>query len=318
MRADRLVAILMMLQTRGQVTAIEVAVELEVSERTARRDLDALAMSGVPVYSQQGRNGGWRLAGGGRTDLSGLTATEAQALFLLAGPRATTPQQRAALRKLVRAMPEPFRERVEAARTAVIHDPTGWAGDRVDRRRPPMLDTIESAVIDARQIDIAYRDRVGNESTRRVHPLGLATKGLSWYLIADTAGGMRTFRVDRVHTATPTDQPVVRPDGFSLAAAWALVSDRIEEMRSPAHARLSAPPEALGYLRYAFGARLQVGPPGPDGRIELEVRGHSVDAIARDLARFGSMVEVTEPSDVRAELARLGRQLVECYEPGSD
>ena len=86
MRADRLVATLLLLQSRGRVTAAEVAAELEVSERTARRDLEALAMAGIPVYSQQGRGGGWSLLGGSRTDLSGLTAAEAQALFLVAGP----------------------------------------------------------------------------------------------------------------------------------------------------------------------------------------------------------------------------------------
>ena len=86
MRADRLVAILLMLQSKGQVTAAEVAEELEVSERTARRDLDALGVAGLPIYSLQGRGGGWRLAGGGKTDLSGLTAAEARALFLVAGP----------------------------------------------------------------------------------------------------------------------------------------------------------------------------------------------------------------------------------------
>lgn len=65
MRADRLVAILLMLQARGHVTAAQVAEELEISERTARRDLDALGMAGLPIYSRQGRNGGWELAGGG-------------------------------------------------------------------------------------------------------------------------------------------------------------------------------------------------------------------------------------------------------------
>src|SRR3954468_24516200 len=129
MRADRLVAILLMLQTRGQVTAAEVAQELEVSERTARRDLDALGMAGLPIYSLQGRNGGWRLAGGGRPDLSGLTAAEARALFLVAGPSSSaTPQVKAALRKLVRALPEPLRPSAEAASTAVVVDPTGWDG----------------------------------------------------------------------------------------------------------------------------------------------------------------------------------------------
>src|SRR6266480_1514952 len=119
MRADRLVAILLMLQSRGQVTAAEVADELEISERTARRDLEALGMAGMPIYSRQGRNGGWQLAGGGRTDLSGLKAAEARALFLVAGPSSSaTPQVRAALRKLVRALPESFRVRAEAAAAA--------------------------------------------------------------------------------------------------------------------------------------------------------------------------------------------------------
>src|SRR5438093_12320196 len=130
MRADRLVAILLMLQSRGQVTAAEVAVELEVSERTARRDLEALGVAGLPIYSQQGRNGGWRLAGGGRTDLSGLTAGEARALFLVAGSGSVsaTPQVKAALRKLVRALPEPLRASAEAASGAVVFDPHEWDG----------------------------------------------------------------------------------------------------------------------------------------------------------------------------------------------
>ena len=77
MRADRLVATLLFLQARGRVTAAEVAAELEVSVKTARRDLEALSIAGIPVYPQRGRNGGWALVGGARTDLSGLTAAEA-------------------------------------------------------------------------------------------------------------------------------------------------------------------------------------------------------------------------------------------------
>ena len=93
MRADRLVATLLLLQARGRVTAAEVAKELEVSLRTARRDLEALSVAGIPVYSQTGRGGGWSLVGGARTDLSGLTAAEARALFLVAGPSAAVTRE---------------------------------------------------------------------------------------------------------------------------------------------------------------------------------------------------------------------------------
>ena len=119
MRADRLVATVLLMQSRGRVTAAELAAELEISVATARRDLEALSAAGVPVYPQQGRGGGWQLVGGARTDLSGLTAAEAQALFLLAGPAASSaPEVKSALRKLVRALPRTFRADAEAAATS--------------------------------------------------------------------------------------------------------------------------------------------------------------------------------------------------------
>src|SRR5580700_3500913 len=114
MRADRLVATLLVLQARGRITAQELAQELEVSVRTARRDLEGLAQSGVPVYSQPGRGGGWTLIGGAKTDLSGLTEAEARTLFLVAGPSAATPEVKAALRKLMQALPSTFRSDAEA------------------------------------------------------------------------------------------------------------------------------------------------------------------------------------------------------------
>ena len=173
MRADRLVAILLMLQARGQVTAAEVAEELEVSERTARRDLDALGVAGLPIYSTQGRNGGWRLAGGGRTDLSGLTASEARALFLVAGPSSSaTPEVKAALRKLVRALPEPFRDHAEAASTAVVIDPAGWDRPTRPRRTPPLLDAIQRAVVEGLQVTF----ELPGARRRHQHPRGPSSR----------------------------------------------------------------------------------------------------------------------------------------------
>src|SRR3954471_6919116 len=190
MRADRLVAALLILQSRGRVTAAELAEELEISERTARRDLDALAAAGLPVYSQQGRGGGWALLGGARTDLSGLNAAEARALFLVAGPSsAATPELKAALRKLVRALPETFRSEAEAASTAVIIDNSPWGRRDNPRPTPQYLDDLQNAVIEGAQVTLGYVGREGAPSTRVVHPLGLATKGPRWYLVADTDAG---------------------------------------------------------------------------------------------------------------------------------
>ena len=147
-----------LLQARGQVTAAEVATELEMSERTARRDLEALGMAGLPVYSQPGRNGGWRLAGGGRTDLSGLNAAEARALFLVAGTSSATPEVKAALRKLVRALPASFRDSAEAAASAVVVDPVGWDTPTRHAARPPEhLDAVQRAVVESEQVRVGLR-----------------------------------------------------------------------------------------------------------------------------------------------------------------
>lgn len=314
MRADRLVATLLLLQRRGQVTAAEVAEELEVSERTARRDLEALGLAGLPIYSVQGRGGGWRLAGDGRTDLTGLSAAEARALFLVAGPSsAATPEVRGALRKLVRALPEGLRAQAEAASAALVVDPRPWGEARVERPAPPHLDALQAAVIDGVQVVLGYvaRDRAASE--RVVHPLGLASKGPVWYLVAHTDAGQRTFRVDRVTSVVRTDEPAVRPEGFDLATAWAEIADEVDGHRFPLRVRALAEPGIVGVLRMMFSSRLSIGPTADDGRVEVEVRGQWVDATAGELAGLGARVEVLEPAEVRDRLSTVAAELVALY-----
>ncbi len=311
-----------MLQARGQVTAAEVAEELEVSERTARRDLDALGVAGLPIYSLQGRNGGWRLAGGGRTDLSGLTGPEARALFLLAGPSSSaTPEIKAALRKLVRALPESFRTDAEAASTAVIIDPVGWDHAGPPRRLPPLLDTVQDAVIDGEQVVLRYTARDRAVSSRVVHPLGVAAKGPAWYLVAATDAGLRSFRVDRITSMERNGQPVVRPEGFRLADAWRLIADEVDTRRTPVQATARVRADAVGLCRFVFGNRVRIGPAGDDGRVEVELRGHSTRSLAGELAGMGGAVEVVDPADLRRQLAAIAVELVELYVkagPGDD
>jgi predicted DNA-binding transcriptional regulator YafY len=231
MRADRLVAALLLLQRRGRVTATELARELEVSVATARRDFEALSAAGIPVYPQPGRGGGWSLVGGARTDLSGLSAAEAQALFLLVGPAAVSDEAKGALRKLVQALPQTFRADAEAAASATVIDPAGW-GER-DRGHPPLVDRLQAAVIRRRKVRLTYTSAARARSERLVDPWGLVAKDEIWYLIAGTDRGQRTFRVDRIIQAEQTDQPASRPDGFILASAWEPV---VAELNNTAHA----------------------------------------------------------------------------------
>ena len=314
MRADRLVAILLLLQQREQVTASEVALELEVSERTARRDLEALSVAGLPVYSVAGRGGGWRLLGGARTDLSGLTASEARALFLVAGPASTaTPAVKSALRKLVRALPAPFREQAEAAATSVVVDPRHWGSGQPAPRPPRFLDDLQEAVIGGVQVRLGYIDRNGSETGRTVHPLGIVAKGPTWYLVSNTESGRRTFRIDRVSSVECTDDPVQRPEKFDLAESWREIADEVDRRRTPLEVEAMCAPDGLGLLRMMLGGRLEVGGSTPDGRIAIVIRGRNEYALAGELAWLTDWLEVTGPQGVRDHLASIGGALVARY-----
>ncbi len=308
MRADRLVATLLFLQARGRVTAAEVAAELEVSVKTARRDLEALSIAGIPVYSQAGRGGGWALVGGARTDLSGLTAAEARTLFLVAGPSsAVTPAAKAALRKLVRALPETFRAEAEKAASAIVLDPARWGGKAPST--PPHLEALQHAVIEGVQIRLGYTDARGSVSERIVHPLGLVSKGTTWYLVGDTDAGRRTFRVWRVRSVELTAEPAVRPPGFDLQRAWDEIVTTLDERRGLRHVHALADPEAIKWLRSQFGTRVTFGDAEADGRVNVDIAFPAThEDPARELAAYADSLEVLDP-EVRGRMAELGRML---------
>jgi predicted DNA-binding transcriptional regulator YafY len=316
MRADRLVATLLLMQSRGRVTAAELADELEVSVATARRDLEALSAAGIPVYPQPGRGGGWALVGGARTDLSGLSSNEAQALFLLVGPAAAVSgEAKAALRKLVRALPQTFRAEAEAAAGATMIDPTRW-GER-DRRRPELVDQLQSAVVRRRRVRLIYVNGARERSERLVDPWGLVDKDDTWYLIAGTERGRRTFRVDRIAEAETTDQPADRPDDFELAAAWEEVVGKMEERRSTTWATVLIEAKFVRILRDHSGRHCHTEGEADDGRTRVRLAAPTPLDIARNLAGWGADVEVLEPPSVRDELARIGIELAGRYAGGA-
>jgi predicted DNA-binding transcriptional regulator YafY len=243
-----------------------------------------------------------------------LTAAEVRALFLVAGPAsAATPAVRSALRKLVRALPEPFRAQAEAASSSVVVDPRGWGSSRVEHRAPHHLDAVQDAVVRGVQVRLGYVDAAGAASERTVHPLGVVAQGASWYLVGDTAAGRRTFRVDRVSVVEPTDDPVRRPDDFDLAAAWRAVADEVDRSRTPLAVRVLCTPDGLDVLRIGFGGRLDVGAATADGRVEVAIRGRDERTVAGELAGLVEWVEVVDPPGVREHLAATGAALVARY-----
>lgn len=314
MRADRLVATLLILQARGRVTAAELAGELEVSVATARRDLDALSTAGIPVYPQPGRGGGWQLLGGARTDLTGLTASEARALFLLVGPATSgTPDARSALRKLLRALPSTFRAEAEVAADAVVVDPARWGASGATR--PALVDTLEAAVVGRRAVRMRYRSRGNPPTPRQVEPLGLVDKDGAWYLVATTDAGRRTFRIDRMSDVEVTDEPAERPAGFALAAAWDEVVETVEQGRGGVTATVVAREPYARVLRGQFGRQAVTVGAVDDDRVRLRLSSRTAGMIAERIAGWGALIDVEGPPEVRAELARIVAELIERHGP---
>lgn len=312
MRADRLVAALLMMQSKGRITAAELAAELEISVATARRDLEALAASGVPVYPQPGRGGGWTLVGGARTDLSGFTAPEARALFLLAGRASEeAPELRSALRKLLRALPVGFRADAEAAADAVVVDAARW-GER-SRELPELVETLQDAVVRRRKVRLAYSNRARDRSERLVDPWGLVDKDDIWYLVAGTDDGQRTFRVDRMESAEVLDEPADRPAGFDLERTWFSVVLEIEARRALVSATVLVAEEHLSVLRSHFGRHCEIVHSLVGGPARVTVSAPTALDIAQRLAGWGGRLELVGSEPVRAELARIAAELAQRY-----
>ncbi|MFG2454284.1 helix-turn-helix transcriptional regulator [Streptomyces sp. NPDC048512] len=307
MKSDRLLSILLLLQTRGRVPAHELADRLEVSVRTIYRDVEALSTSGVPVYAERGRHGGIELLAGFRTDVTGLTADESRALFVLAaqGAHAALGLDAAldsALRKVMAALPAPFRPAAEVTGRRILVDATRWKGGA---QRAVDLDVLQDAVFTDRRLRLRYRH--GGEAEPRtytVDPYGLVSKAGVWYLVADRRGAPRLFRADRIGAATLLPDPVRRRPGVELAHAWEVLRRQVEERPGDVEVTVRVRRSHLDMF-VRLNAAVLTEPPEDDGTDEWVIARLSHGSVreARTLLAFGDAVEVLAPAAARAELA---------------
>jgi len=320
MRSDRLLAILLLLQTRGRCTAPDLAEELEVSVRTIYRDVDALSSAGVPVYTEQGRGGGILLLPGYRTDATGLTAHEAQALFTFSGRGVLTDPStdghlQAAFRKLLAALPVEQRPAAERTEQRILVEPQGW-GRRTET--VPHLGVLQQAVISDRQVRVRYR-RPGREpSEYTLDPVGLVSKAGTWYLVACREGEPRMYRAGRVEHAELGDAAALPPDLPPLARLWDQMRSEFErpgtgltvEVRV-AHAR------SAGVMRGAAG-QVTAEPerrPDPDhpGDDIVSLMYRNAQHARWSLLGYCAEHEVVGPPEVREELAESARAILARY-----
>ena len=318
MRADRLLSIVLLLQTHRHLTAGALAERLEVSERTIHRDMEALSGAGIPVVAERGIGGGWSILGEYRTDLTGLNESEIQSLFVTQSPKvlADLKLQKAsegALLKLLAALPAIHRRGAERVRQRIYIDSKGWAQSE---ESVPLLPVLQDAVWNEHKLRITYERGPGCEAVERVlNPLGLVAKGNAWYLVAGVDEYIRSYRIARISSAEILDTPSQTPPEFDLAGYWEQSAKTFKSTLPSYVATFRVSPSVFPRLRFA-GRFARVGDvieTSADGWHTLTV-GFDVEEMACEYALgFGANLEVLEPISLRHRVVEMAGEVVRVY-----
>lgn len=316
MRASRLLSILILLQLRGRLTAADLSAEFEVSERTIYRDVDALSAAGVPVYGDRGPGGGFQLLDGYRTQLTGLSAGEAEAMAMigLPGPAAELgigTATSAARNKLLAALPGSGGALADRMAARFHLDAVDWyrGGEAL-----PHLPAIARAVLDQNELTMRYESWQGVRDWT-TQPLGLVLKAGIWYLAARGGGKIRIFRLSNISAPQIGETVFVRPDDFNLATWWQAEQGRFEAELFTTTATVRASPDGCKRLaaQSPRGAEAvaAAGRPAADGWCDMTMQVEDSDHGARDMLALGAEVEVMAPASFRDRIAALAGQIAE-------
>jgi predicted DNA-binding transcriptional regulator YafY len=321
MRADRLLSLVLLLQVHGRRTARELAEQLEVSERTIARDLEALSGAGVPLVAERGPGGGWRLLEGYRTSLTGMTTPEVQALFLAgtAGPLRELGLGKvldSVFLKLLAALPDLQRGDAERARQRLHVDAVPWYRSS---EAAPHLPLLQDAVWQDRRLRLTYGRGDGPAFERVVEPYGLVVKGNIWYLVACADGQMRTYRVARMQDVVLLEEHFPRDAAFDLAAYWtaSVAEFRAGVPRYPLTIRVS--PAGLPTLPRRLGrtdlATVEpTGPPDANGWRTLDLEFDTLEEARAGILQLGASVEVLEPAELREAIRETIGEMATLYQ----
>ncbi|WP_321447573.1 YafY family protein [uncultured Cohaesibacter sp.] len=319
MRASRLLNILTTLQASGRATAAKLAKENEVSLRTIYRDIDALSAAGIPVYSERGPEGGYKLLEGYRVRLNGMSSREAEALFFsgMSGPATILGLGSilaTAQNKLMVALPENLREGAEQMRQRFHLDTSAW---HQETEEPQYIREIADAVWRSSIIQMTYRSWHA-EKDRSACPMGLILKNGAWYMAAMTEGVVKTYRVSRILKLETTPQTFTRPRNFDLATYWQENARRLEKELYPHVAKLRVSERGLHILRGIspsyVRAHMKISAPDADGSRIVVLPSGTQDQAVHEFLHLGHEIEVLEPRQLREAMADVAQSMAALYE----
>ncbi|MFD2656939.1 helix-turn-helix transcriptional regulator [Gracilibacillus thailandensis] len=317
MRADRLMNIMILLQNRGKMTAKELANELEVSDRTILRDMDALSTAGIPVVSDRGKEGGWRLLDNFRSKLSGLNMDDMKSLFLFPSGKlledlGLNSQALDTRHKLLAAIPGTYRDEAQAMWERIHIDSGTW---RQSKEKAHALKTVQQAVWESKKLKIDYEQVDGKQKERLIEPLGLVAKGNKWYLVASRDGELRNYRVSRIHSTKIENETFSRPLHFNLAAYWEQSKVEFIQKLPKYDVQVEIHPEIMKRINFTgkFVQVIDTENQHENEWIPATLRFNDKQEAIEFILGFANKIKVVSPNDLPDKVVSLAKSVIDFY-----
>lgn len=317
MRADRLISILLLLQNHGKMTTKALANELEVTERTIHRDMEALSAAGIPVLAERGKHGGWRLVDEYRTRLTGLKDNELKTLFLspsfqLLSDLGYTKDWKEARQKLLAALPNTVQSQADNLWNRIHIDIDSW---KQSSQETTALGLLQQAIWEERKIRIAYEKANKETSVRIIEPLGLVAKGRTWYLIAVSNTDLKNFRVSRIKSVELTHESFVRPTNFELANYWNKSKQNFVQSLPVFEVELEASPAISQRLSFSgrFAQVVSTSTPSKNGWIPVKMSFDTKQEAASYIVGFGDQLKIINPSSLIESVREIAESAISLY-----
>ncbi|MGR3762871.1 helix-turn-helix transcriptional regulator [Rossellomorea sp. NS-SX7] len=318
MRGDRLISILLLLQSHGRMTAGELSEKLEVSERTIYRDMEALSGTGIPVVAERGKNGGWSLLEDYKTDLTGLKESEIRTLFLspsahLLEDLGLTRTSEEARNKLIASLPSSYRENAKDVWNRIHIDTRSW---RRQKEKAASFEVLKRAIWKEHKLNITYQRADGQTDDRIVSPLGLVAKGDLWYMIAAKENGdIRNYRASRIHHAEPVNETFERPEHFDLAEYWNSSTQAFIKNLPSYEVTVEAASTIVSRLTFTgrFARVINIAAENKAGWVPVTLSFDTENEAAAYLLGFADMVKVIEPAGLRSKILQMAEKTVAFY-----
>lgn len=318
MRADRLISILLLLQNKGKLTTRELAKELEVTERTIHRDMEALSAAGIPVVAERGKAGGWRLLKQYRTNLTGLKANEIKSLlispsFQLLTDLGLTKDWYEARQKILASIPSSLQKNADHVWNRIHVDTSAW---RQSTEKMESFKVLQQAIWEERILQIKYERADGECVERIVNPLGLVAKGSTWYLIALSNGKIRNYRASRMRSVILLSETFTRPVDFDLAQYWNNSTQEFIKSLPRYEADVEVSPSITQRIKFPgrFVQILKIDSPLENGWIPLKLCFDTEQEAKEYILGFGNQIKIIRPNTLKQNIYEMARAVIDFYE----